>query len=148
MNVNNVHSVGSAACAIPVGGTPVSAISSGGSLAESVLFAQGPSATLNPGKIVFVPSAGLTASATAYATILVQKRPATGYGTPTTFATATTQTSASGGTGNWTAWTPVTIPLSAGAYMLANDVLTVTISQTGGGVAVPAGSLCVTQLKE
>jgi hypothetical protein len=86
---------------------------------------------------VYIPSGALTASNTAYATISVFKR--TAGGTSVLLAAVTTQIT---GSGNWTAWVPVNIPVVA-APVAASDVLTYTITQTGGGVAVPAGQLIV-----
>jgi hypothetical protein len=87
---------------------------------------------------VYIPTGALTASNSAYATISVFKRTAGGAGV--LLAAVTTQIA--GGSGNWTAWVPVSIPVVA-APVSAGDVLTCTITQTGGGVAVPSGQLIV-----
>lgn len=86
--------------------------------------------------IRYVPGAALVADNANYATILIQKR--TGAGAPSTVATVTTQIA--GGSGNWTAFVPVNIPISAGA-ILAGDVVTISITKTGTGVVVPLGTL-------
>lgn len=88
--------------------------------------------------IRYVPQAALTGNDTANATLLIQKR--TGAGAPSTVASLTTTVA----NGNWSAFVPVTIPVSAGA-VLAGDVLTITISKAGTGVVVPAGQLEIFQ---
>ena len=105
----------------------------GTATAETVIGQCGAATPLTA--VRFVPAAALTADNANYATILIQKR--TGAGAPSTVATVTTQIT---GSGNWTAFVPVNIPISAG-LVLAGDVLTFTISKTGTGVVVLAGTL-------
>lgn len=107
------------------------------------------------GSCSFHPASTLTASNTAYASISVYKR--NGYlsdgGTTQTLLAQTTTaiTAADAGTdaatGSWYAWTPVTIPVAAGAYLSPGDAVTVAIAKTGAGVVVPQGELvCYTTL--
>lgn len=107
--------------------------------AETVIGQQGPNVGFTVGSVTFSPHAALTSNDTSYATITVSKR--TAGGAATTIAVATTKTTGGGGTGDWAAWTPVTIPVSAGALVSAKDVLTVTIGKSGSGVVVPQGAL-------
>lgn len=107
--------------------------------AETVIGGQGPAAGFKLDSVQFFPAAALTADDTNFATITVTKR--TAGGSTVTIATATTKTSASGGTGNWTAWSPVTIPVSAGASVAAGDLVSVAITKSGTGVVVPQGQL-------
>jgi len=105
--------------------------------AETPVGRVGAAVTL--GTIYYVPLAALTADNSNYATITVSKR--TGAGGAVTVASVTTQIT---GSGNWTAFVPVAIPISAGS-LAAGDVLTVAITKTGSGVVVPAGVLEIYQ---
>lgn len=92
--------------------------------------------------VEFVPAAALVADANNYATLLVQKR--TAGGAAVTVASITTKPTANGGSGNWTAWVPVTVTVDATKLPLADgDVLTFSIAKSGTGVVVPIGMLCV-----
>lgn len=93
------------------------------------------------GAVQFHTSAALTANDANFATITVSKR--TNGGAATTLATATTQTVPTGGTGNWTAFSNVTIPVTSGAFVSPGDSITVTITKSGSGVVVPQGQLAV-----
>jgi hypothetical protein len=84
----------------------------------------------------YVPAAALTADNTNFATITIAKRDVNGANS-VTLATVTTQIT---GSGNWTAFKPVPIPLQSTAVNLAaGEVLTVTIGKSGSGVVVPIG---------
>lgn len=91
----------------------------------------------------YIPSAALTANDTNYATLLLDKRLSSDYGTAVNVATETTETTGSGGSGNWTAFTPVTLGALAQTVLENGALLTVEITKTGTGVIVPAGVLVV-----
>jgi hypothetical protein len=94
----------------------------------------------------FTPAAAVTANDTSYATLTLAKR--TAGGSPTTIATATTQTTVGGGTGSWTQWAPILIPASTGAFLAPGDAVTLAIAKASSGVAVPQGTLsCFTKLE-
>lgn len=87
----------------------------------------------------YAPAAALTADNTNNAVITVSKR-ATGGGSKTTIASITTNVAS----GNWTAWSPKDLVLTATAADLqvaANSEITFEIAKGGTGVAVPAGTL-------
>lgn len=89
----------------------------------------------------YQPAAALTADNTNYATITVSKRTSAG-GTKTTIASVAT--TIAGGTGNWTAWAPVPITLSATTADLtiaAGSSITYEIAKAGTGVQLPAGTV-------
>lgn len=92
--------------------------------------------------IAYVPDATLTASDTTYATLTVAQRNAAGASVNSSFAVVTTKTGASGGSGNWSAFTPVALAL-AGSAMSAGDILTIAIAKASTGVVVPAGQLVI-----
>lgn len=94
-------------------------------------------------RVYYLPGAALTAHDTDYATILVSKYTAAG-ASKTTVATITTKIT--GGSGNWTAFVPMEITLSATAANLilaSGAILTYEVSKAGNGVALPAGKLVV-----
>jgi len=84
---------------------------------------------------VFVePTAALTASDLNYATITVARRDAGG-GNKVTVATQTTQTT---GTGNWTAFSPVSLGSLSTTALADGQKVTVEITKPGGvGVVLP-----------
>jgi hypothetical protein len=95
--------------------------------------------------VTIAPAHSLTANDTNFATITVRKRDAGGTG-PTTVATAQTTTSGAGGTGNWSPFAEVPVPLSgtpADLQLTAGQELTVQITKSGSGVAVPECVLVV-----
>lgn len=104
---------------------------------ETVFGMVAPTAGGNVISVYFIPAAALTADPSNNATIQVQKR--TAGGAAVTVAQITT-TTAAGGTGNWTAWQPVLITVTAAA-VAAGDALTFNIAKNGTGVVVPAGQL-------
>ncbi len=86
---------------------------------------------------VFVePAAALTASDTNYATIVVSRRDAGG-GNKVTVASKTSQTSGSGGTGNWTAFGTVSLGSLSNTTVGEGKKLTIEVTKTGLGVALP-----------
>jgi hypothetical protein len=86
---------------------------------------------------VFIePSAMLTASDTNHATFVVASRDATG-GNKVTVASRSTQTQGSGGTGNWTAFSTVSLGTLSNASLSEGQKLTIEIAKTGLGVSVP-----------
>lgn len=90
--------------------------------------------------IEFVPAAALTANDTDYATITVRKRDGAG-GAAVVVATLTTKIT--GGSGNWTAFVPVSLGTITAPDLLSGDLLTIEITKAGSGVAVPIGFLRV-----
>lgn len=95
--------------------------------------------------VKFVPGAALTADNANYATLIVRKRTAAGVDGGIV-AQVTTQIA--GGSGNWTAHVPVSIPLttqvaSSRFDLLTGESLTFEITKTGIGVVVPVGALVV-----
>lgn len=141
MNVNNQNEVGLTLAATEVKSVAVAAITAGSDSApaEMSMGALGAATGITIGSASYLTPGTLTANDTNYVTITVYKRTAGGAGVA--IAQATTKTSASGGTGNWVAFTPVTIQAIAGAFVSAGDAVTATIVHTAGGVAVPAGVL-------
>jgi hypothetical protein len=93
--------------------------------------------------IRYLPAAALTADNTNYATLRVRKRTSTG-GDGGIIASVTTQAT---GSGNWTAFKPVTVTLDdtpdSNLDLKAGESLTFEITKTGTGVIVPAGTLQV-----
>ena len=108
-------------------------------LAETAIGMQGNNTGMQIGTVYIVPTAAVTASDSTFWTITVGKR--TAGGSRSTIATATTKTSASGGTGSWTAFVPVAIPVSAGAYLAPGDVVTLQIAVTSTPGTFPASQL-------
>jgi hypothetical protein len=107
---------------------------------ETAMGMISPAAGGNVVAAYFVPQAALTADPTNNATLTIQKR--TAGGAAVTIAQVTT-TTAAGGTGNWTAWQPVPITVSASAVANALDAITFNISKSGTGVVVPAGQILI-----
>lgn len=91
-------------------------------------------------KAYYLPGAALTADDTDYATITVSRYTAAG-GSKTTIASLTTETTAGGGTDDWTAKVPVALTLSASTDIAAGALITYEVAKEGSGVALPAGSL-------
>jgi hypothetical protein len=99
---------------------------------ERVVFTAPEDVTISD---VFVePAAALTASDTAYATIVVSRRDATGGG-KVTLASRTTQTT--GGTGSWTAFSTVALGSLSNTSLAEGQKLTIEVTKTGLGVALP-----------
>lgn len=87
--------------------------------------------------LYITPGALLTADNTNYATITIQKRPATDYTTPATVATLVTNVAG----GSWVAFTPKSLGTLTNATLAAGDVLTITIAKAGTGVSVPISTV-------
>lgn len=85
----------------------------------------------------FVPDAALTANDTNFASLLVDKRPASAPGTPANVATLTTEVAS----GSWVAWTAVSLGTLSNEDFEAGDVFTFEITKDGTGVVVPDGVL-------
>jgi len=111
----------------------------GTATAETPVGMVAPTAGGDVKSLYYVPNNALTANDTTYATITVNKR--TNGGAPVVIGSVTTQTTAGGGSGNWTAWVPVQIPIVAGSTVAALDVLTYAITKASTGVVVRAGQL-------
>ena len=82
------------------------------------------------------PAAGLTASDTNYATILISRRGATG-SNEVTVASATTRTAGSGGTGTWNAFETVSLASLSNTSLTEGQKLTIELTKTGLGVVLP-----------
>jgi hypothetical protein len=82
------------------------------------------------------PAAGLTASDTAFATIILSRRDATGGG-GVIVASETTQTSGSGGSGSWSAFSAVSLGSLANTSLSEGQKLTIEVTKTGLGVSLP-----------
>lgn len=102
--------------------------------AETVI---GRAAGLMPAGHTFriTPQAGVTAHDTTYATITIKKR--TAGGSATTVAEITTKIT--GGTGDWTAFSPVDVVTTEA--IAAGDALTITIAKASTGVQLPIMSI-------
>jgi hypothetical protein len=86
---------------------------------------------------VFVePAAALTANDTNYGTIVVSRRDATG-GNRATVVSETTQTSGSGGTGSWIAFSTVSLGSLSNTSLTEGQKVTIEVTKTGLGVALP-----------
>lgn len=90
--------------------------------------------------VYFAPSAALTADDTNYATLTVSQRDGIG-GAAASVAAKTTKIT--GGSGDWTAFVPVSLGTLTNASLIAGSVLTLTIAKAGTGVAIPSGTLVV-----
>ena len=118
--------------------TKAAADGAAGTATAETLFARVPRA----GRILaayFCPSAALTASDTDYATLALAKRDGAGGGSSSVASKATT----TAGSGNWTAFVPVSLGTISNGTLAAGNVLTLAISKAGNGVAVPSGTLVV-----
>jgi hypothetical protein len=90
--------------------------------------------------ITVTPTGALSASHSNYVTYTLAKRTSTTPGTPVTITTWTTDTIATyGGSGDWTAFVPLslTVPSTAAADLLEDDIITLTIAATAGSVSLP-----------
>jgi hypothetical protein len=86
---------------------------------------------------VFVePTAGVTASDINFATMAVSRRDATGGG-KVTIVSETTQTVGSGGSGDWTPFGTVSLGALANTSLSEGQKVTIEISKSGVGVALP-----------
>lgn len=82
----------------------------------------------------------VTADASHYKTITLQKRDSAGANNATV-AAATTQTAGAGGTGDLTAFAPVALTLTAANVVVAaGGVLTIKAIKTGNGVAIASAT--------
>lgn len=86
----------------------------------------------------FIPDASLTSNSTNYATLSATVEDGAG-GAVGTAASVTTKTSGGGGSGNWTAGTPVALTLGATLALTAGQVVKFGIAKAAAGVVVPAG---------
>lgn len=118
---------------------PVATSPAGTDVVETPNGLIGPNTSGPLGSVYFVPNAtALTASNSNYLTFTVSKR--TAGGAPVTIAQVTTQLAPTG-SGNWTAWQAVPIPLVGSPTLAALDALTYSTTHTGSGVILPAGML-------
>jgi hypothetical protein len=86
--------------------------------------------------VLVEPATALAASDTAYATIIVSRRDATGGG-KVSVVSRTTQTSGSGGTGSWTAFGTVSLGSLSNTSLAEGQKLTIELTKSGLGVALP-----------
>ena len=91
--------------------------------------------------VKYVPAGTLTAHDTNYITLTLKHRTAAGASATTV---ATVNTKITGGTGNWSAFSPVAVTVdTANATIPANGMLTATVAKVAAGVDLPAGTLVV-----
>lgn len=105
--------------------------SAGAATAEQIVFAP-----RFRGKLLDVsvePDAALTANNTNYASLLIDKRPASGPATPVNVVTLTTEVAS----GSWTAWTSKSLGTLANNSFVSGDKFTFEITKSGTGVIVP-----------
>jgi hypothetical protein len=101
---------------------------------ERVVFTAPENVTITD---VFVePAAGLTASDTDFATILVSRRDATG-SNEVTVVSATTRTAGSGGTGDWDPFGAISLGSLSNTSLTEGQKLTIELTKSGLGVVVP-----------
>lgn len=94
--------------------------------------------------VKFVPSTAVTAGATHFASILIDKRPASAPGTPVNVATRSLAAT------NMVAFTEESATLTATAadlLLVTGDALTFEITKTMNGLAVPAGVITVNMVE-
>lgn len=142
MQVNYTPDVGLTLAATEIKSFGIAALTAGTDLLETVIGAIGPANGIAIGKATITPTlaaGALTASDTLFVTITINKR--TAAGSPVVIASVTTKTTGSGGSGNWVAWTPVNIPVVAGATVAAGDIITIAITHASTGTAVPVSVL-------
>lgn len=126
-------------------------VASGSDIAEVELYSV--PAHLTDGvrvvSVKIVPDGAVTADDTGYATILVKKYDAAGANGATV---ASQTTKITGGSGDWVAFVPVTIPLAATLETLvAGGSLTLQVDNTSAAGGVAAGVpdlLVVTEVEE
>jgi hypothetical protein len=82
------------------------------------------------------PAAAVTASDANYATLTIARRDAAG-GNKATVGTLTTQTGGGGGSGNWTAFSTISVGSLANTSLAPGQKLTIEITKTGLGVTLP-----------
>lgn len=93
--------------------------------------------------VYYIPNAAVTGHASNGATILVDKRPASDYTTPTNLAEGATLTGDEGSMVAFTPW-PLNLSTVAGVIDLAaGDVLTVEVTKAASGVVLELGELVV-----
>lgn len=96
--------------------------------------------------MVIYSAAALSADPNSYAAVNIFKR--TAGGAAVLLAQGSTTPTGSGGTGNWSQWTPVTVTAQAGATVAPGDGLSISVTKAGAGVAVPICSVSLfTQVK-
>jgi hypothetical protein len=117
------------------------ALTAGGTLSETPVALMGPGPqSIAIASCYYHTQGSLTHNASNYVTLQVQKR--TSGGSPTTIAQLATSS------GDWTAFTNVSLPVTAGSFLAPGDSVTFNIGKTGSGVAVPVGQLaCFTNMQ-
>jgi hypothetical protein len=94
--------------------------------------------------VKFLPSTAVVAGATHFGSILIDKRPASGPGTPVNVATRSLAAV------NMVAFTEESATLTATAadlLLVAGDALTFEITKTMNGLAIPAGVVTVNMVE-
>ena len=86
------------------------------------------------------PTGAVTASDTVYATITVAQGNGAG-GARSTLASVTTKTSGGGGTGNWVAFTGVSMGTITNGAVTANSIFTLTIAKASTGTQLPTATI-------
>lgn len=85
---------------------------------------------------VYPTAAGLTSNDTNYASIIFTRYNSSGV-SQATMLTATTKTSGSGGTGDWTQNRPLSLGTVSSGTGSAGDYITIQITKAGTGVITP-----------
>jgi hypothetical protein len=88
----------------------------------------------------YVPDAALTADDTDYGTLTVKIRDGAG-GAAATVASKTTKIT--GGSGDWTAFVPVSLGAITNGTLAAGSILTALIAKAASGVVIPAGQFVI-----
>lgn len=91
--------------------------------------------------IYFCPDAAMTSNDSDYAQLTIQKRNGSGGGA-STVASIATKTLLGGGTGDWTAFVPVSFGSISNGSLAIGNILTFEITKPGDGI-IPAGNLIV-----
>jgi len=140
MNGNYLPDVANQLAGQEIKSALVAAITAGTDPGEQTLGVVGPCAAgiaISGARLSLqVPSGSVTANDTNYTTLTVNKRTAGGAAVP--IAAGSFKTTGGGGIGNLAANSSVVLPGVAGATVAPGDLITLTVTHGGGGVAVPA----------
>lgn len=110
----------------------------GTTTAETVIGSSRTALTVS--NISWTPSGAVTASDTLYATITIKAGDGAG-GSRTTLVENTTKVTGSGGTGNWTAFSRMSLGTLSSSAIAAGGIVTLTIAKASTGTQLPAGTI-------
>jgi hypothetical protein len=96
-------------------------------------------------KAEFIPNDSLKSKDDGYATLIVYRYYDANDINPVVVAEASTKTSDSGGTGDWTKFKAVDFGTIKNANLGNGGLLTFKITKTGNGIVVPSGCLVITR---